>query len=264
MGLIAKEHAATTPKPTPVTVAFGKVRTFTGEEILYDDISHTYKTLDNKLMLSGSYYAHNFVKDFPKEHVLKALEAKWGVSAGILDDIWSMSGDISTSFGTSIHKGLELAHKYWQHGESISKQKGLDYNYCLPKHPVVKSIVQCFVDEFGTNALPEVFLSDTERLMCGQVDRLEIIDQEAMICRVQDYKTTLDKDSKGEVTATLSAEKIREYQHQMSFYSHILMKFGWTVEGIDLFVYDFEQHKWLKTPLEVLELKEEYLYVTSS
>lgn len=264
MGLVASASKTVTPKVQPVAVAFGRVKTFTGEEILYDDISHTYKTLDNKLMLSGSYYAENFTKDFPKDHVLRALEAKWGVPADILDDIWSMSGDISTSFGTSIHRGLELAHKYWHIGSGISKQKGLDYNYCLPKHPVVRSIVECFVDEFGTDALPEVFLSDTERLMCGQVDRLEIINEEDKICRVQDYKTTLDKDSKGELTPVLSAEKIREYQHQMSFYSHILIKGGWTVEGIDLFVYDFNQHKWLKTPLEVLELKEEYLYVISS
>lgn len=264
MSLIAKAYKEALPKATPVTVAFGKVETFTDEVILYDDISHTYKTLDNQIMLSGSAYAHNFTRDFPREHMLKTLEAKWGVQAAILDDIWSMSGDISTSFGTSVHRGLELAHRYWEHGKIISGHKEIEANYCLPKHPVIRDIVLEFVEEFGTNALPEVFLSDSQRLMCGQVDRLELVDEEAKIARVQDYKTTLEKDSKGEVSPKLSKAKMTEYQHQMSFYAHILMGSGWQVPGIDLFVYDFINKRWIKTELEVLPLREEYLYDTNS
>jgi len=244
MGLTAKLYSNAKPKAKAKVAGsvFERIETFTGEVILYDDITHTYKTLEDVIMTSGSQWAEQQGDGFPKNLILPRTSKAWGIPEDVIDDMWIMNGDVSKAFGTAVHKALEYIHRYHIEGEQIQKLKGLDENYCLPKSPYLRQVVTRFVDEFGLDAMPEVFLSDIERNMVGQVDLLKIINLESKVCRVQDFKTTVKIDNK----------KLKEYQLQMSFYADILRSMGWTVLGLDLFIWVHEDNRWKKIEQEPL------------
>lgn len=221
---------------------FKKLKTFTGEEILYSDSTHKYMDLDMNPLLSGSAYADRNSPKFNKEMMLPKTAKAWGIDAKELDEVWSMNGEVSTHWGNSIHKALELWHKYNKLGQVVKEHKELEDNYVLPKNEYLSNIVKEFDAQFGSNAEVEVLVSDVVRGMAGQIDRLEIIDADARVCRVGDYKTNNDLDDK----------KLKKYQHQLSFYAHILMGAGWNVLGLDIYHYS---DKWQKIELDVLELQ---------
>jgi hypothetical protein len=219
---------------------FKRIETFTGETVLYNDDLHEYRDLQGNVLLGGSTYAQQFSKPFDAEALLPKCANAWGVEESAIADIWDMNRDTSNHFGTAIHNALESAHRNWKTGETIKgKKKGATENYSLPKSPVIRKAVVAFTKEYGTDALPEVFVSDVSKGRAGQIDRL-VVDESKKTCRVQDFKTSAqDKDT------TLT------YQHQLSFYASMLK--GWTVEGLDIFYWDGDN--WTKKTLKVLEVK---------
>lgn len=236
----------------PLKVATGQIEgfkslvelhTFTEESILWDEANHKYYSMGMKPLVSGSGYADSVSPKFDKAMLLPKTAKAWGVKEEELDELWNLGGRVSTEYGSAIHTALDIWHKYSLVGEAIKEKKGLDENYVLPKNKHIRDIVMMFNKEFGAKAETEVLISDVNNLMAGRIDRLEILDYDKKVCRVGDYKTNNDLDDK----------KMLKYQHQMSFYAHILQNKGWTVEGLDIFHYDGE--KWVKTVLEVLELK---------
>ena len=72
MSLIAREFDNDS-EPVISPSDFKQVKTFTGETILYDSVSHTYRTLDGLKMVSGSEYAKQFVKPFDRNMSLMVL-----------------------------------------------------------------------------------------------------------------------------------------------------------------------------------------------
>jgi RecB family exonuclease len=78
--------------------------------------------------------------------------------------------------------------------------------------------------------------------MAGTIDRLAITGDKK--CRVGDYKTNNEMDAK----------KLLKYQKQLSYYAHILMNKGWTVEGLDIYYLNAEDG-WSVETLTVLELE---------
>jgi hypothetical protein len=82
--------------------------------------------------------------------------------------------------------------------------------------------------------------------VCGQVDRLLITDRQKKTCRVQDYKVNVGAEVESNNLKLakpyndLPPTKLSKYQLQMSFYATILEKFGWTVQGLDAYVYEDE------------------------
>lgn len=230
-------------KPLPEKESGGlKMETFTGETIMYNDNTHKYTDMSGNTLLSGSVYADSVSPKFNLEFILGKTSKSWEVSEEALGEVWSMKGDVATSYGTSIHNALDLYHKHHEIGEKISKDKGEEDNYVLPNNKHIREVVQSFVSEFGADALSEVLVSDVSNGRAGQIDRLQILDEKKKLCRVGDYKFVDDLDKK----------KMLKYQHQLSFYSHILINAGWKVEGIDLFQYNGE---WTKHELQVLDLQ---------
>ena len=114
----------------------------------------------------------------------------------------------------------------------------------LPKNAYLRQVVDGFISQFGTSALPETVVSDVKNGRAGTIDRLEIIDAESKVCRVGDYKTNIELDKK----------KLLKYQKQLSFYAHILMAHGWTVTALDIFHLDHNDG-WSKIELDVLDLE---------
>lgn len=238
--LVAKTTEGTGEKGTYT----GKhIKTFTGETVIYYDQGndHYYTDLEGNRLLSGSHYAAQLSPKFDKDMLLPKTAKAWGVDEESLGKIWELNGDISTTFGTSVHNALEMYHLYHKIGEKVQSAKDLDYNYVLPKNDTLRAIVLSFVDKFGADALPEVMVSDVASKRAGQIDRLSILDEKKKLCRIGDFKTNTE----------LNDKKILQYQHQLSFYADILKKHGWTVEGLD--IYHLQQdNTWEVYPLEVL------------
>lgn len=221
-----------------------KLTTFTGEEILWNEETHTYTDLNGNVLLSGSKYADMHSPKFDMEQILPKTAKSWEVDESALKDLWKANSEVSLHWGSAIHKALEIAHNFYGMGEHIQSKKELENNYTAPKQTHLRRIVQEFIDTYGLSGLPEVLISDVKNGRAGTIDRLEIIDAEAKVCRVGDYKTNAEMDSK----------KKLKYQKQLSFYAHILIAHGWTVTGLDLFYLDEDDH-WVKEELEVLDLE---------
>lgn len=219
-----------------------EVDSFTGETLMYDEQSHSYYDMDGNKLLSGSYYADQQSAPFNKEFVLPKTAKAWGIKESDISEIWGMKGDISTSYGNAIHYALEMYHKHKASGEKISEAKKDDVNYVLPNIPHIKQAVEEFEASFGVDALTEVLISDVGNKMAGRIDRLSILDKEKKVCRIGDFKTNYELDKK----------KLLKYQHQLSYYAHILINKGWTVEGLDIYHY---ADKWELINLDVLDLE---------
>jgi len=233
------------PNKAPVVMGtpsvYRTLTTFTGEEIMYDDAGHSYMDMAGNKLLSGSAYADKHSPKFNKDVMVPKTAKAWGVDSDELGKLWEMNGKVSTEYGNSIHTALEIWHLYNAMGKKIQTDKENDENYCLPKNPHIRDIVKSFDEQFGSDALVEVLISDVANGMAGQIDRLQIVDAEKKICRVGDYKTNNELDDK----------KIKRYQLQLSFYANILKNKGWKVQGLDIF--HWSDH-WEKVELEVMDL----------
>lgn len=218
-----------------------KVLSFTGEELMYNDDTHVYTNMEGDVLQSGSYYSKDVMPKFDIDAIVPRTSKAWEVDPSDLKDVWKFAGDVATNYGSSIHAALEAYHLYKELGQSVMDKKELEFNYVLPKNKYLRDIVLDFEEKFGLTAEVEVLVSDIKNLRAGQIDRLEIIDAEKKICRIGDYKTNFELDKK----------KILGYQHQLSFYAHILMEHGWTVQGLDIF---HLKDVWEKIELEVLDL----------
>lgn len=221
-----------------------KVQSFTGEELYWNESTHTYTDSSGNVLMSGSKYAELHSPKFDLEMMLPKTANSWEVPVDDLRTVWKMNGDISTAYGNAIHTAMELYHKFYQLGEKVQSKKELDENYVLPKNHYLRKIVTDFIELAGSTALTEVLVSDVSNKMAGTIDRLEIVNKNKKTCRIGDYKTNAELDSK----------KKLKYQKQLSFYAHILTNKGWTVEGLDLYHLSPEDG-WVKETLEVLPLE---------
>ncbi len=132
-------------------------------------------------------------------------------------------------------------------------------NYCLPKHPVLKNIVEGFIALNKSEGLTysEILVSNVNLGLSGQADLLLVLDEEKKICRVQDYKININSEELNSSEKPLApfndlpANKLTKYQLQMSIYANMLEASGWVVEGLDVFVFE---DTWKHYPLSVLNV----------
>jgi hypothetical protein len=226
--------------------------------VVFEPIEHTYH-YNGQQMTSATTYIQKFLTKFDKERIIPATAKAWGVKEKDLADLWNSNTEISSTIGTLVHNALEHYDKFKSMGKFISDKKGEDVNYALPKHPLLKNIIEGFikVDKYKGEVVPEVLLTDKDTMVCGHADRVLILDKDKKICRIQDYKVNVDslEETRGgkflEPFKELPANKLSKYQLQMSIYANILQKHGWTVQGLDAFVYEDE---WKHYELEVLEV----------
>lgn len=219
-----------------------KVKTFTGEEVIWNEETHTYTDLKGNVLLSGSKYADQHSPKFDMDMLLPKTAKAWGVSEEELKALWKINSTVSLHWGSAIHTALEIAHKYGAIGKHIQDVKSLERSYTSPKQSHLRGIVDEFITKYGTDALPEVLISDVAHGMAGTIDRLAITGD--MECRVGDYKTNAEMDAK----------KKLKYQKQLSFYANILINKGWKVTGLDLYYLD-DDDKWVHEEMEVLQLE---------
>jgi len=216
-----------TEAPQSTTDDFVTITPFVGEPFLYSDSRHEYRTLDGKPMISGSAFAEKFTKPFNKAVILPKFAQKHGVEEKEIEDMWQTKAEVSTTFGTAIHKALEF---YGNHRTTIEKTKGT-----FEIHPVLMPIVKAFYDsQPNTHAIHEIFINSGDRV--GQVDRLVITKPKT--CIIEDWKTNGDMNKgSGKMLPPyddLDDTAINHYRLQLSFYKKIMVDNGWTVEALRL------------------------------
>lgn len=212
---------------------------------------------EGKELLSGTRYIKRWISEFDQEMISAATALKYGCTQDQILEFWSGGGDVASTFGTSIHNALEHYEKFKWLGKVIQEQKQLEFNKALPSHPVLRRIVEefCAQELQSGEVVPEALLTNVERGLCGYADRLLITGEKR--CRVQDFKINIDADKINPNIKFLGAmvelpkTKLSKYQLQMSFYARLLQLSGWTVEGLDAFVYD---NCWKHYELEMVTL----------
>lgn len=221
------------------------VSVVTKGKAFFDEANHVYTNKDGKRLLGGSTFAKQFCKPFEKDAILAAMEKKYDIPKEQIAEMWELKGDVSSGFGTAVHKALELYGRFHENGKATGANKDPIVNDALHDHPLIKPMVEDFFKgREKEKALYEPFVIDEKRLLCGQIDRLLIKDKQKMICRVQDFKTNADIDKVGKPKYLLAPfddvlnTTINGYWLQLSFYSELLRVAGWTVEGMDMFHHD--------------------------
>lgn len=230
----------------------------TGVTLNYDKANHIYTNDKGEKYLGGSTFAKKYQHEFKKNEILDMMQKKYDIPKEEIAAMWAAKSEASSSFGTGIHAALELYGKFMTIGKATGKN---DANKALHDQPTLKGIVEAFFKGREKEvALYEPMVADDKRMICGQIDRLLIVDQDKKICRIQDYKTNADVNKKGfNKTLLKPFEDLKDiplsgYWLQLSFYAEVLKPYGWTVEGLDVFHWNGE--KWETYSREPINLVE--------
>jgi len=215
-----------------------KTQCFVGGEIYYNDAKHIYFNEDGDMYLSGSAYAKKFERPFDAETTANAMALKYNVPVTEVLAVWKAKGDAANSFGTALHKALELYGSHRTISEALGKEYHMEY------HPTLQNAVESF---YASHTEPtfvcEPMVVDHETKRVGQIDRLVITDADKKIGIVEDYKTNGD----------LKKAKLDIYWHQLSFYAAILQAAGWTIPKLK--IHHWDGKAWGTYEHNVLEVK---------
>lgn len=247
--------------------------TLTDSKALYSDSLHKYwNPKTGKVMTGGSTIAKRYHKDFDKdkiagdmaERINASLEyEKEFITAEDIKEMWKVNGEASMSLGTAIHKGLELYGKFQKLGLLTGANKKPAINSALHLNSVIAKAVTKFYENRGEeDAVYEEFVCDEKTDLCGQLDRVLIVDRGKKILRVQDFKTNTDiaKKNSGKLLTpfeSMADTTLNRYWIQLSDYSELLKRKGWTVEAMDIFHWDCDKEEWTtytKEPLNMAEV----------
>jgi len=209
---------------------YNGITTLTGETVYYNHATHHYKDVDGNTLLSGSAYAKSLEKPFDLKRMSAVIAKKYALPVETIADMWERNGNISRTFGTALHLAMEQNARH--------RKNGTEKEYHLPKHPFLKSAVTTFPLR-DADILPEVMVSDVSRRMVGQIDGI-VVDGEKI-------GTIIDYKSDGDIEKNLS-----KHFNQLSFYADILIAFGWTINGLQVWNYT---DTWNCYKSEVLPLK---------
>lgn len=199
-------------KPLPKRTDHGElIKTFTGEEVYYNDDTHKYYDTAGNELLSGSQYAKQFAKDFDQDAVSRAVSSKTGEPQEAVLKKWSLGASIANSYGTAVHDAVEFL---LLGGE-------------VEKIPLVirETVTRLYekVQAFGLTPITEVVISDVATQKVGRVDCLLVDDPEAPNRFViVDYKTNRE----------LKKDKLDVYAKQLEYYRDTLTAHGMECEGL--------------------------------
>lgn len=203
--------------------------------MLFNEQDHTY-TENGKKYRSVSEVIKQFIPKFEKEAIAKRMNGQ-----STLDE-WELNAEISTHYGTSIHKGLEYFIKFGK----------------FTKLPHVEKAVKAFAEKYDrTTIKSEIIIHDDELLVSGTIDDLQIIGYKRV--NIIDLKTNyeLGKAGRGKLLGPfnhLEDSKINKYRLQLSTYKELVERKGIIVENLLLEHWNGETLETIKLePLKVLQ-----------
>ena len=225
---------------TPLSVNAIEETDLFGNKIYYDDNIHKYMNSKGEIYLSGSKFAEQFKKPFPKEHISNkmAQNAKLGRTGGkMILDMWKLKGQASMAWGTALHAALELYGRFKTLGDALGKDTHLHDN------PSLRQAVLSFYEMYPNvaNVRYEALVVDHKTKRAGRIDRLT---KEKDGIYVEDFKTG------AEVIPSLPY-----YWMQLSFYAAIIKANGREVKGLRIFHYDGT--KWTVYLHDVIDIDKE-------
>lgn len=209
--------------------------------------------------MSGSAFPKKFYPEFDEKGILDAMLKKHYPDAKAEDverirqsilSMWGLNRDASTGYGTAIHAALENFITYQALGHKLRtvktfKTKDTEYgpNKALSRNPFLSKIVSDFWDKFGSDhiRLTEQFVWLHGKNLCGSIDLIKVIDAKKKVVRIQDFKTDGDvhektyQISESPFKTKMGNELLDLHWLQLSFYAYILMQYGYTVEGLDVY-----------------------------
>jgi len=233
----------------------------------FDPIDHAYY-LNGERCLSGSTFADRFKEKFNPHivnkttglSILDASAKKLGLKPEEVEELWSIRGEAGRARGTMFHAYLEAYGKFI----NVFKNNPELEDKILPKDDYIRNVVKSFYKgREKEQALYEVTVwTRINSIACaGEIDRLLIVDPKKKIVRVQDFKT--NDDIKERVTLkppfkdVLKGTALEAYRIQLDFYSAILSKVGYTVEGLDILHWDQKKKVWVTYPFSVSDITNE-------
>lgn len=243
----------------PVVKVMATKKSFNeGLDIGFDPIAHVYE-YDGKPLTAVTRYIDQFYKKFDSDRMSEVSAKAWGVEQKDVANLWEENARLSSDFGKVVHGAIEFYHKYKSLGNAISEKKGLEANYALPKHPVLRSIIEGYIaiDKSKGVIIPEALLTSIELGIGGHADMIEILNEKKKTCRIGDIKVNINSEEEKKDSKPLApfdklpANKLTKYQLQMSVYANLMEMSGWKVEGLDVYVYE---DGWKHYKLDVLKV----------
>jgi len=215
-----------------------------GISVDFNEKEHIYRYGKSKLT-GATTYIKKYIEDFDDSFMIERCSKAWGIEAKTIKKAWNLGGELASTFGTGIHKALEFEDLYRNY------RKPKDDSRCFKiNHPMIQIIVQDFFDFYDSlgfkgEVKPEALITDVENGMCALADRVLVTSWENKTCRLQDYKVNHSFDQNGKVKfknlpkgISLPTNKISKLSLQLKVQSTMLEKQGWTIEGVDGFVFD--------------------------
>lgn len=217
----------------------GKEKICTDQGCLYLDRStHEYEDENGAKFISGSTWAGQFEKPFNAELIAPKVAEKKLTTADKVLEGWDMKSEVSLSYGTTVHKSVELAVKYNE----------------LPNNPHLAALAQDALDLIKDQEVSsEQFICSFEDHFCGIVDLLVNLGNKHL--KLIDLKTgdiykkvSLTPEAK-ELWPNLKQQTFSIYQLQLSFYAYILTKMGYKVDSAEIWAEAAEAWQVVNVPI---------------
>lgn len=241
--------------PSAGEVKLKTLKAMDGTEVYFNPREHTYTDPDGKVKyLSGSAFANLVATPFDAQSIAQKV-AKDGLTADQVLKLWDMKNQVACDYGEAIHKAMETYQRFHVYGGVLGGEEKI-----LPNSPYLAELVKSFFTEERKKeqALPEVFVANSELGMCGVIDRLVFLDKDSRTVEIQDFKsnnlekkTTFIKEIR-EAYPDVPKNKLGEYQFQLSFYATILKKMGYNVKTCRIF--NLNDTQWDEESFKPLDL----------
>lgn len=206
--------------------------------IMFNEAEHTYSK-NGLPYLSGSTFAHMFEKEFPRESAAQKASAKNGNEVEDILASWDAKGEISTQYGTLIHKCVETFICY-----------GAD---AKPNNQYLADIVDdwdaVFGDLLGVSGTPERFVYDDIHQLCGVAD---FVDDTNHV--LYDWKTgDIHKRAQHTLGKEFPNDQLSLYTLQLNFYRYIIEQKGQKINKLVIGWLNGEH--WEKVDVPIIDIK---------
>jgi hypothetical protein len=208
----------------------------------FEEIEHRYEKNGIEYTSVGNFL-DKFRPPFEKELIAGMVAKKTGKEPNEVISMWDLNSQISTNYGTSLHKGIE----YWIKFGEISKL------------PHIKETTEKFAEKFKDKKLKsEIVAFDDEHRIAGTIDVLEMLGNKKV--NIIDIKTNYEINKKKQgyflsPIADIPNTKVNGYRLQLSLYKYLVEKHGFIVEEIQLEHWDGKEYNTIKLePINVENL----------
>ena len=206
--------------------------------VMFNEAEHTYSK-NGLPYLSGSTFAHMFEKEFPRETVAQKVSAKNGNEIEDILASWDAKGEISTQYGTLIHKCIETFILY-----------GAD---AKPNNQYLADIVDdwdtVFDDLLEVSGAPERFVYDDIHQLCGVAD---FVDNTNHV--LYDWKTgDIHKKAQHTLGKDFPNDQLSLYTLQLNFYKYIIEQNGGKINKLVIGWLNGEH--WEKVDVPIIDIK---------